>query len=147
MKIVARNKRARRDYDLGERLEAGLVLTGSEVKALRMGRANITDGYVRIKDGEAWLMGCQIQRYPYATHVSHDPGRPRKLLLHKRQIRKLAGKVSQQGMTIIPLALYFNDRGLAKVELAVAKGRKIHDKREAIRRRQQQREMARALKR
>ena len=146
IKLVAKNKKARFDYELGDRVEAGLVLTGSEVKSLRMGKANLTDSFARFKNGEAWLMGCHIIQYPYAHYDQHDPERPRKLLLHKNEIRKLATKVQEQGMSLIPLSIYFSN-GKAKVELALAKGKKTHDKRHAIKEREQTREMQRALKR
>jgi SsrA-binding protein len=143
---VARNKKARFNYELGDRMEAGMVLTGTEVKSLRLGKANLTDSYARIKDGEAWLYSCHISPYPYAAYDNHDPERPRKLLLHKRELRKLAGKVQEQGLSLIPLAIYFK-RGRAKVELALAKGKKLYDKRQAMKKRDQEREMARAFRR
>lgn len=146
IKLIAKNKRARFNYELGDRFEAGLVLTGSEVKSLRMGKANLTDSYAKLKNGEAWLVGCHISPYPYASYDNHQPERPRKLLLHKRELHKLEGKIKEQGMSLIPLALYFR-RGKAKVELALAKGKKLHDKRQIIKKRDQQREMERALKR
>ncbi len=146
VKLVARNKKARFNYELGDRFEAGLVLTGTEVKSLRLGKASLTEAYARIKNGEGWLMGCQIQPYPFAYYDNHEPTRPRKLLLHKRELRRLAGKVDQQGYSLIPLSLYFK-RGRAKVELALAKGKKRHDKRAAIKKRDQEREMERALRR
>ncbi|MGD8561746.1 MAG: SsrA-binding protein SmpB [Desulfarculaceae bacterium] len=145
-KLVARNKKARFNYELGDRMEAGMVLTGTEVKSLRLGKANLTDSYARIKDGEAWLYSCHISPYPYAAYDNHDPERPRKLLLHKRELRKLAGKVQEQGLSLIPLAIYFK-RGRAKVELALAKGKKLYDKRQAMKKRDQEREMARAFRR
>ncbi len=145
IKIIARNKKARFDYELGDRYEAGLVLKGTEVKSLRMGKASLSEAYARIKNEEIWLVGCQIQPYPFAYYDNHDPTRPRKLLLHKREIKRLTGKLAEQGYSLIPLALYFK-RGKAKVELALAKGKKRHDKRAAIKRREQEREMARALK-
>ncbi len=146
IKLIAKNKKARFDYELGDRVEAGLVLTGSEVKSLRMGKANLTDSFAKFKDGEAWLVGCHIIQYPYAHYDQHDPERPRKLLLHKRELRKLASKVQEQGMSLIPLSIYFKN-GKAKIELALAKGKKTHDKRHAIKEREQAREMHRALKR
>ena len=144
VKLVARNKKARFNYELGDRYEAGLVLTGTEVKSLRLGKANLTDAYARIKNGEAWLLSCHISPYPFAHYDNHDPLRPRKLLLHKREIKKLTGKLHEQGYSLIPLAIYFK-RGRAKVELALARGKKKYDKRQAIKKRDQQREMARAL--
>jgi SsrA-binding protein len=146
VKLIARNKKARFNYDLGERYEAGLVLTGSEVKSLRLGKANLTDSYARLKGGEVWLLGAHITPYPFASYDNHLPERPRKLLLHKREINKLAGKIQEQGMSLIPLTIYFK-RGRAKVELALAKGKKLHDKRQTMKKRDQQREMARAMRR
>jgi SsrA-binding protein len=146
IKVVARNKRARFDYELGDRFEAGLVLAGTEVKSLRLGKASLNEAYARIKDGEGWLLGCQIQPYPFAYYDNHEPTRPRKLLLHKRELKRLTGKVAEQGYSLIPLAIYFK-QGRAKVELALAKGRKKSDKRALIKKRDQEREMARALRR
>jgi SsrA-binding protein len=145
VKLVAKNKKARFNYELGDRFEAGMVLRGTEVKSLRMGKANLTDAYARLKDGEAWLISCHISAYPFAYYDNHEPERPRKLLLHKRELKKLTGKVQEQGWSLIPLAIYFK-RGKAKVELALAKGKKIHDKRHAIKKREQDREMQRALR-
>jgi SsrA-binding protein len=146
VKLIAKNKKARFNYELGDRYEAGMVLSGTEVKSLRLGKANLTDAYAKVKDGEVWLVSLHIGPYPYAYYDNHEPERPRKLLLHKSEIKKLTGKIQEQGMSLIPLALYFK-RGVAKVELALAKGKKRHDKRETIKRRDQQREMERALKR
>lgn len=146
IKLVARNKKARFNYELGDRFEAGLVLTGTEVKSLRLGKASLTEAYARIKNGEGWLMGCQIQAYPFASYDNHEPTRPRKLLLHKRELRRLAAKVDQQGYSLIPLALYFK-RGRAKVEVALAKGKKRYDKRAALKKRDQEREIARSFRR
>ncbi len=145
VKLVARNKKARFNYELGDRYEAGMVLLGSEVKSLRMGKANLTDSYARVKNQEVWLMGLHISPYPWATHTNHEPERPRKLLLHRREIRRLVGKMNEQGFSLIPLSVYF-EHGRAKVELALARGKKKHDKRQAIKRRDQEREMERALK-
>jgi SsrA-binding protein len=145
-KLIAKNKKARFNYELGDRYEAGLVLTGSEVKSLRLGKANLSDSYAKLKDGEAWLMGCHISAYPWAHYDNHEPERPRKLLLRKPELRKLHGKVAEQGMSLIPLALYFK-HGLAKVEIALAKGKKSHDKRQAIKEREQNREVHRAMRR
>lgn len=146
IKLIARNKKARFNYDLGDRYEAGMVLTGSEVKSLRMGKANLTDSYARLKNGEVWLVSCHISPYPFASYDNHEPERPRKLLLHKREISKLSGKIQEQGMSLIPISIYFK-RGKAKVELALAKGKKIHDKRQTMKKRDQQREIARAMRR
>lgn len=145
IKIVARNKKARFDYELGDRFEAGMVLTGTEVKSLRLGKASLSEAYAKVTDGEAWLVGCQIQPYPFAYYDNHEPTRQRKLLLHKRELKRLAVKLAEQGYSLIPTAVYFK-RGLAKVELALARGKKKHDKRATIKKREQEREMARALK-
>ena len=144
-KLIAKNKKARFNFELGDRYEAGLVLTGTEVKALRMGKANLSDSYARLKDGEAWLMSCHISPYPYAYYDNHAPERPRKLLLHKRELSKLAGKLAQQGYSLIPTQLYFKE-GKAKVELALARGKKLHDKRAVMKERDHNREMERALR-
>ena len=146
IKLVAKNKKARFDYELGDRFEAGMVLGGSEVKSLRLGKANLTDSYAKIKDGEAWLISCHISAYPWAHYDNHDPERPRKLLLHRREIRRLDAKLSEQGYSLIPLAIYFKN-GKAKVELALAKGKKLFDKRQSIKEREQNRDMARAMRR
>ena len=146
VKLIAKNKKARFDYQLGDTFEAGMVLQGTEVKSLRMGKGNLTDSYARLKDGEAWLIGCHISAYPYAYYDNHDPERPRKLLLHKRELKRLTGKIQEQGMNLIPLRLYFKN-GRAKVELALARGKKTHDKRHSIKEREHNREIARAMKR
>lgn len=146
IKLVAKNKKARFNYELGDRLEAGMVLLGSEVKSLRLGKANLIDSYAKIKDGEAWLISCHISAYPWAHYDNHDPERSRKLLLHRREIRRLDAKLSEQGYSLIPLAIYFKD-GKAKVELALAKGKKLYDKRYAIKEREQNLDMARAMRR
>ena len=145
IKIVARNKKARFDYELSDRFEAGMVLTGTEVKSLRLGKASLSEAYAKVTDGEAWLVGCQIQPYPFAYYDNHEPTRQRKLLLHKRELKRLTVKLAEQGYSLIPTAVYFK-RGLAKVELALARGKKKHDKRATIKKREQEREMARALK-
>ncbi|MBW2052720.1 MAG: SsrA-binding protein SmpB [Deltaproteobacteria bacterium] len=144
-KIVCRNKRARFDYKINEVYEAGLVLTGTEVKSLRQGRANLTDSYARVIDGEVWMLNSHISPYPYAYHGNHDTDRRRKLLLHKREIKKLYGKTQEKGMSLIPMSIYFKD-GKAKVELGLAEGKQVFDKRQAIKKRMADREMARALR-
>lgn len=144
-KLIAKNKKARFNYDLGDRYEAGLVLTGTEVKSMRLGKANLSDSYAKIKDGEAWLMGCHVSAYPFAFYDNHEPERPRKLLLHKSELRKLTSKLNEQGYSLIPVALYFKD-GRAKVELALAKGKKLFDKRQDLKKRDQDREMERGLR-
>ncbi|MFH1092398.1 MAG: SsrA-binding protein SmpB [Pseudomonadota bacterium] len=146
LKVVCRNKRARHDYHLEERLEAGLVLTGTEVKSLRLGKANLSDAYARIQDGEVWLINAHISPYPYAHFNNHDPERRRKLLLSKKQIKKLYGRSKERGQALIPLSLYFKG-GLAKLELAVAKGKRAYDKRQALKQKEADREMARSIRR
>lgn len=141
---VARNKRARHDYHILETWEAGVVLSGTEVKSLRQGGANLTDAYATVRDGEVYLLNLHISPYEQGNQFNHDPTRTRKLLLHKREIRRLIGGVERQGLTLVPLELFFNVRGKAKVTLALAKGKKLHDKRADARRRDDEREMARA---
>ena len=149
-KLVAQNKKARHDYSVEDVVEAGLVLTGTEVKSLRQGRASLVDGYALIQDGEAWLLGVHIPEYTEGTWNNHAPRRQRKLLMHRKQIDELYGKVKEGGLALVPLSLYFKD-GRAKVELALARGRKAHDKRQVLAERQAQREIrneiGRALKR
>jgi SsrA-binding protein len=142
--LVARNRRARHDYAIEDTYEAGLVLTGTEVKSLRAGRASLVDAYGRVKDGEVWLENAHIPEYTLGTWTNHEPRRPRKLLLHKEQIARLVGKTREGGLTLIPLALYFRD-GRAKVEIALARGRRSYDKRAALAERQAGREVAREL--
>lgn len=142
-KLIAQNRRARHDYHIEDTYEAGLVLTGTEVKSLRAGRANLTDGYALIRDGEVWLEGVHIPEYVMGTWTNHAARRPRKLLLHRREIGKLIGKTNEPGHTLIPLALYFKD-GKAKVEIAVARGKRSYDKRQDIAKRDAVREMERA---
>lgn len=139
---VARNKRARFDYHLLETFEAGIALTGTEVKSLRDGKASIADAYGIVRDGEIFLLNSHIQPYEKGGYVNHEPTRNRKLLLHRREIRRLIGAVERQGLTLIPLELYFK-KGRAKVALALAKGKKLHDKRDTERQRDAEREMAR----
>ena len=145
-KIVADNRKARFHYAIGETFEAGIALTGSEVKSLRSGKANIGESYAHTRDGELWLYNSNISEYKQAGRFNHAPKRPRKLLLHRRQINKLIGAVEREGMTVVPLKLYFNDKGRAKVEIALAKGKKLHDKRETERKRSWERERGRLLR-
>jgi SsrA-binding protein len=145
-KVIAQNKSARHDYFIEEVYECGLVLTGTEVKSLRAGRASLTDGYAMAKDGEIWVSGIHIPEYNQGSWTNHMPRRDRKLLLHKREIAQIAGVIKQGGLTLIPLTLYFKD-GKAKVEIAVAKGKKAHDKRESLKERQANREVDRELSR
>lgn len=143
--MIAQNKKARHDYHIDDVYEAGLVLTGTEVKSLRAGRASLVDGYAVIKDGEAWLMGVHIPEYTEGTWTNHEPRRPRKLLMHRLEIQRLVGKTKETGLTLVPLALYFKD-GKAKIEIALARGKKLHDKRQALADKQASREVARALR-
>lgn len=145
-KIVTTNRKARHDYTILDTFEAGIVLTGTEVKSLRQGRANLTDGYATIKDGEVWLVGMHISPYEQASYNNVDPVRSRKLLLHKNEIRRLLQKTSQKGLTLVPLKVYFK-KNIAKVLLAVAQGKKAYDKRVAIAEREIAREMRRKFAR
>ena len=145
-KLVAENRRARFDYFLEDRYEAGLVLTGTEVKSLRDGRANIAESYASVEGREIVLVNADIPPYGHANRFNHEPRRPRKLLLHRKQIDKLIGAVQREGRTIIPLRLYFDEKGRAKLELALAKGKKAHDKREASAERDWQRDKARLMR-
>ena len=142
---MAQNKRARYDYHIEDTWEAGMVLTGTEVKALRAGRASLTDGYARVKDGEIWLEGVHIPEYLQGTWTNHAPRRPRKLLLHRREIARIVNKTQEPGLTMVPLSLYFKD-GKAKIEIALARGKRAYDKRQAIARREAKREMDRAVR-
>jgi SsrA-binding protein len=145
-KLVASNRKARHDYHLEDVVEAGLVLTGTEVKSLRAGRASLVDGFASVDHGEAWLEGVHIPEYTEGTWTNHEPRRKRKLLLHRHEILRLAEATRERGLTIVPLSLYFQD-GRAKVEIAVARGKKNYDKRQALRERQDNREAARAMAR
>jgi SsrA-binding protein len=145
-KVVADNRKARFNYEIGEKFEAGVSLTGSEVKSLRAGKATIAESYADARGGELWLINSNIPEYLQASRLNHAPKRPRKLLLHKRQINKLIGAVEREGMTVVPLKLYFNAKGRAKVEIALARGKKMHDKRETLKKRSWDREKARLLR-
>jgi SsrA-binding protein len=142
---VAQNRRARHEYNIEETVEAGLVLTGTEIKSIRAGRANLAEAYARIERGEAWLIGAHIAPYEQASRFNHEPTRTRKLLLHRDQIAELARKTQTRGYTLVPLRLYLRD-GLAKVELGLARGRKAHDKRRVIAERDARRELERETK-
>lgn len=145
-RIAAANRRARFNYEIGQTYEAGIALTGTEVKSLREGRSNIADAYAGEKNGEMWLYNAYIPEYLQANRFNHETRRPRKLLLHKREIGRLIGAVEREGMTIVPLKVFFNDRGRAKVELAVARGKKLHDKRETSKKRDWNREKSRLMR-
>jgi SsrA-binding protein len=142
-KVAASNRRASHDYEILERIEAGIRLTGSEVKSLRGGRASLAEAFARIRDGEAWLEGMHIPPYEQGQTKGYDPIRPRKLLLHRREIERLLGKTKEQGLALIPMRVYFT-HGLAKVEIGLGKGRREHEKRQAIAKREAEREMERA---
>jgi SsrA-binding protein len=144
-KVVARNRRARFEFTLIESIEAGIVLTGTEVKSLRNGKASLEESYAGIDAGEVWLYGCDIPEYLQANRMNHKPKRPRKLLLHRGEINKLIAKASEKGLTLVPLKIYFKD-GMAKVELCVARGRKTYDKREALKTKDAKRDIDRALR-
>jgi SsrA-binding protein len=143
IKIVAENRKARHDYIIVDQYEAGLVLTGTEVQSLRLGKANLKDSYAKVKNGEVWLYQMHISPYPFAYYDNHDPLRVRKLLLHKREIMRLYAKANEQGHTLVPLKLYFKS-GKAKITIALAKGKREFDKRQALRERDHQRELERA---
>ena len=145
-KVVAENRKARFNYELGETFEAGIMLTGTEVKSLRLGKATIAESYADSKGREVFLVNANIPEYLQANRFNHAPKRPRKLLLHRRQIDKLIGAVEREGMTLVPLKLYFNDKGRAKIEIALAKGKKLHDKRETEKKRDWAREKGRLLR-
>ncbi len=144
-KLICQNKKAWHDYFIEDRYEAGISLLGSEVKSLRLGKVSLGDSYAKIKNGEIYLVDAHISPYPYANRFNHDPLRPRKLLLHKREIQRLTGKVQEKGFTLIPLRLYFSD-GKVKVELGLAKGKKQYDKRETLKRKTIEREIERGRK-
>ena len=144
--MVATNRKAYRNYHVQDGVEAGIALTGTEIKSIRAGRVNLADAYVRPEGGELWLLNAHIARYEAGSYLSHEPMRPRKLLLHRKEINALTGKVLERGFTLVPLRLYIKD-SLAKVEVALAKGKRLYDKRDSIIRRETEREMERAVKR
>lgn len=143
--IIAKNKKAFHDYEILERYEAGVVLQGTEVKAIREHKVNLKDSYAQAKEGELWLQNCHISPYSHGSTRSHEPLRPRKLLLHRREVEKLSGKITTKGLTLVPLSLYFKN-GRVKVELALARGKRVHDKRETARRKVIEREIETELK-
>ncbi len=145
-KVIADNRKARYNYSIEDTIEAGLMLVGTEVKALREGKANIAESYASDEDGEIWLINANIPIYLQANRFNHEPRRRRKLLLKEREITRLRNGMAREGMTIVPLKLYFNDRGIAKLEIALAKGKKIHDKRETEKNRDWQRDKARIMR-
>ena len=146
-KVVAQNRKARHNYFIEETFEAGLVLTGTEVKSLRGGRSTIAESYVTEQGGEAWLVNANIPEYAGGNRFNHEPRRPRKLLLHRAQVNKLIGAIQREGRTVVPLQVYFNDDGRAKIEIALGTGKKAHDKRQSIKERDWQRQRSRLLAR
>ena len=146
VKVVAENRRARFDYAIEEKFEAGIALTGTEVKSLRFGEGSIAESYAEVKGEEVWLINATIPEFSHGNRFNHEPKRPRKLLLKQREIAKMFGAVSRQGLTLVPLSIYFNSHGRAKVELALAKGRKAHDKREHIKQQDWKREQGRIMR-
>ncbi len=146
VKNVAENRRARYDYHLDDKFEAGIALTGTEVKSLRFGEGSIVESYAEVKEGEVWLVNANIPEFSHGNRHNHEAKRPRKLLLNKREIAKLHGAVERKGMTLVPLSMYFNAKGRAKVELALAKGKKAHDKRASEKARDWKREQGRILR-
>jgi len=145
-KIVAENRRARFDYEIHDRFEAGIALTGTEVKSLRSGEGSIAESYAQVSEEEVWLINANIPEFSHGNRFNHEPKRPRKLLLHHREIAKLHGAVARQGMTLVPLSVYFNSQGRAKIELALARGRKSHDKRDYEKEKDWKREQGRLLR-
>ena len=147
VKLVSENRKARHRFEILDTLECGIQLTGSEVKSLRDGKLSLDEAYARVKEGEVWLVGADIAEYPQATLWNHPPKRPRKLLMHRDQQRKFAGQAHEKGLTLVPLKVYFNSRGIAKVQLGLCRGKKLHDKRESLKKADSQREIDRALRR
>jgi len=145
IKVISHNRKAFHDYSISETIEAGLVLSGTEIKSIRAGKVNIRDAYARPDNNEMWLLNSHVSHYDKGNRFNHEPMRPRKLLLHKRQIRQLTSKVMEKGLTLVPLKLYIKD-GVAKIELGLAKGKKLYDKRQSITKRDSDRQMARSLK-
>jgi SsrA-binding protein len=146
MKIITKNKKAYHDYEIVDKFEAGMVLEGSEVKAIREGRVNLKDSYVEIKRGEAYLISCHIGPYSNASYNNHEPERVRKLLLHRQELKKMDKKIKTRGVAIIPLKMYFNPKGRVKIEIAISKGKRAYDKKQAIMQKDIQRDMDRELK-
>lgn len=146
-KTISENRKARHEYEVLETLEAGLMLQGSEVKSLRNGKVSLDEAYGRVKDGDVWLVGCEIPEYTQATIWNHAPKRPRKLLLHKREVTKFAQRAKEKGLTLVPLKLYFTERGFAKVLLGLCRGKKLHDKRDTMKKADMKRDIQRAMRR
>lgn len=145
-RLIAQNRRARHEYEVIDTLECGIVLVGSEVKSLRKGTLSLDEAYGQVKRGEVWLLGCDIAEYVQANQFNHNPRRPRKLLMHRREVKKFAGKAYEKGLTLVPLKMYFKE-GRAKVLLGICRGKQLHDKRETLKKKSMQREMDRAIRR
>jgi len=145
-RTIASNRKARHEFHILERLETGIALTGTEVKSLRAGQGSIAESYAEVKDGQVWLINSNLPEFSHGNRFNHEPKRARKLLLHEREIKRMHGAVARDGMTLVPLMIYFNSKGRAKVELALAKGKKAHDKRESIKERDWQRDKARLMR-
>lgn len=144
---ISENRQARHKYEILEQVECGLMLRGSEVKSMREGKVSIQEAYGRIKDDELWLLGCDVPEFKNATIWNHEPRRPRKLLVQKRQLQKLKARATEKGLTLIPLKLYFNERGIAKLLLGVGRGKKLHDKRETLKKKDDERRIQRSMRR
>jgi SsrA-binding protein len=144
---IAENRKARHRFEVLETLECGVALVGSEVKSLRDGKVSLEEAYGRVRSGELWLVGCDIPEYTQATIWNHEPRRPRKLLVHGRELRKFAGQAHEKGLTLVPLRVYFNERGIAKILMGLCRGRKLHDKREVLKKAAVQRDLQRAMRR
>jgi SsrA-binding protein len=145
-KLITENRKARHKFEVLDTLECGLALAGSEVKSLRAGHISLEEAYGRVREGEIWLVGCDIPEYPQATIWNHEPKRPRKMLIHRREMRKFANQAHEKGLTLVPLKLYFNERGVAKVLLGLCRGKQLHDKREAMKKADAQRDLARMMR-
>jgi SsrA-binding protein len=146
VRLITENRKARHKFEILETLECGLALVGSEVKSLRSGRISLDEAYGRVREGEVWLVGCDIPEYPQATIWNHEPKRPRKMLVHRRELRRFVNQAHEKGLTLVPLKMYFNDRGVAKVLLGLCRGKQMHDKREAIKKADVQRDLARLMR-
>ena len=145
-RTISENRKAKHKFEILDTLECGIVLVGSEVKSLRDGKVSLEEAYGRVRQGEVWLVNCEIPEYKQATLWNHEPKRPRKLLVHRRELLKFAGQAHEKGLTLAPLSLYFNERGVAKVLLALCRGKKLHDKRETMKKADVQRDLARAMR-
>jgi SsrA-binding protein len=146
LRVITENRKAKHKFEVLETLECGLALLGSEVKSLRSGRISLDEAYGRVREGEVWLVGCDIPEYPQATIWNHEPKRPRKMLVHRREMRKFTNQAHEKGLTLVPLKMYFNERGVAKILLGLCRGKQMQDKREAIKKADVQRDLARMMR-